>query len=275
MSGYTKLDFKQYRQVLLARFSITLLRKFWKSIGLYPPTPPLRTPKFQASTFMFHRLKLSKNYSYQRTPYLQFCFILDYTPPLGDLEAFENEWMEIEIKPSDNNLADLSELSVPSFLRQSTELDFVDGPLYKQTHLEVDISQKSDRVEYGHCKYHRQMKPGYAFEIVVQWVTASGPIMYDLIYGWRRKATQCGFQLVSAPSDPLAEPFTEKSDPLRGPIFVPLNTGCLEKDGTSMFKGRKFHKHNEEIEKHFFSCLLQNSKKNHGQNVCFYSKKPF
>lgn len=152
--------------------------------------------------------------------------------------------MEIEVKlpnelslNSNNSVNNNTELSVPRFLRESIELDFLDGPLYKQTHLEVDISQKSDRIEYGHVKYHHTMKPGYAFEIVVQWVTASGPIVYDLIYGWRRKAQQCGFQLVSVPSDPLAEPFTEKSDPLRGPIFIPLNINCLEMDGNYLFKG--------------------------------------
>lgn len=158
----------------------------------------------------------------------------DYAKPLCDLEAFENEWMEIELKPE--LIFNQKETSVSRFLHESVEMNFLDGPVYKQLHLEIDPTQKSDRVEWGHARYHSTMTPGYAYELIVQWVTASGPIVYDLIYGWCRKAQQCNFQLVPIPADLLAEPFTEKSDPLRGPIFIPLNTSCLEKDGNILFK---------------------------------------
>lgn len=158
----------------------------------------------------------------------------DYVKPLCDLEAFENEWMEIELKAE--RITDPRESSVPYFLHDIVEMNFLEGPVYKQLHLEIDPSQKSDRVEWGHARYHTTMTPGYAFELVVQWLVASGPIVYDLIYVWCRKAQQCNFQLVPIPADLLAEPFTEKSDPLRGPIFIPLNTSCLEKDGNILFK---------------------------------------
>lgn len=158
----------------------------------------------------------------------------DYAKPLGDLEAFENEWMEIELKY--DSVPTAKESNVPRFLDDSVEMHFLDGPVYKQLHLEIDPGQKSDRVEWGHVRYHTTVTPTYAFELVVQWLTASGPIAYDLIYGWSRKATTWGFNLVPTPADLLAEPFTEKSDPLRGPIFIPLNTTCLEKDGNLLFK---------------------------------------
>lgn len=171
--------------------------------------------------------------------------LLDYTPPLGDLETFENEWMEVEIPIPDTHLSYptngdngvVAERLVPKFLREISEVEFCDGTIYKQCHLEIDTSLKSDRIEWGHVRYHNKMKPGHAFEIVVEWLIASGPIVYDLVYVWTRKAQQCGFQLVSIPADPLAEPFTDKSDPLRGPIFIPLNVNCLEKEGLSLFKG--------------------------------------
>lgn len=169
----------------------------------------------------------------------------DYRKPLGDRDAFEYEWMEVEIplKYVINNPLALqaltektpSENDVPSFLKEKVGGKNLDGPLYRQSHLEIDLSSKSDRVEWGHARYHRQMIPGTAFEIVVQWITASGPIVYDLIYGWSRKAQQCGYQLMPIPADPLAEPFVEKSDPLRGPIFVPLNTDCLMQNRASLF----------------------------------------
>lgn len=173
----------------------------------------------------------------------------DYQKPLGDREAFENEWMEVEIpmkyvisnpvaaqasidkKPTEND--------VPSFLKERVGGKNLDGILYRQSHLEIDLSSKSDRVEWGHARYHRQTTPGTAFEIVVQWITASGPIVFDLIYGWSRKAQQCGYQLMPIPADPLAEPFIEKSDPLRSPIFVPLNTDCLMQNRGQLFEDFK------------------------------------
>lgn len=141
----------------------------------------------------------------------------------------------------------IEENDVPKFLRESVDTGFWDGAIYKQAHLEIDALQKSDRIEWGHVRYHTKMKPGHAFEIVTQWLTGSGPIVYDLVNVWSRKALQCGFQMVAIPADPLAEPFTDKSDPLRGPIFIPLNVQCLEKDGQNMFKGKISLKQNNNL----------------------------
>lgn len=161
----------------------------------------------------------------------------DYVKPLGDLEAFENEWMEVEVQSPEEEGVLPTEAHVPRFLRNSVMPMKSKGPLFKNSHLEIDINQKSDRIEWGHARYHRVMKPGHAYEITAQWVTASGPIVYELINGWMRKATQYScFHLVSIPADPLAEPFTEKSDPLRGPIFVRLDIECLKQNRDFIFE---------------------------------------
>lgn len=150
----------------------------------------------------------------------------DCVKPLYDLHAFENEWMEVEVQPPVQELFNSS--GVPRFLREDVAVPKLDNlSLYKQIYLEVDTNQKSDRVEWGHLRYHRVFQPGHAFEMVIQWVTASGPIVFELFQGWKRKAQQSRFDFFSIPADPVAEPFTEKSDPLRGPIFVPLNVECL------------------------------------------------
>lgn len=112
----------------------------------------------------------------------------EYRPPLGDIEAFTFEWMEVEIPlyyilPNYNaELKDRSENEVPAFLRDAIISKQIDGKLYKNAHLEVDIMQKViDRVEFGHARYHKHYIPTNAFELVVQWVAASGPIIYDLV----------------------------------------------------------------------------------------------
>lgn len=54
-------------------------------------------------------------------------------------------------------------------------------PLYKHIHLEIDVSGKSDRIEWGHARYQTVFRPDQAYELVVQWVTASGPIVSELV----------------------------------------------------------------------------------------------
>ncbi len=46
---------------------------------------------------------------------------------------------------------------------------------------------------------------------------------------WCRKAGSCGFHFLPVPGDPFALPFNANSDPLRGPIFIPLDIPGLER----------------------------------------------
>ena len=50
------------------------------------------------------------------------------------------------------------------------------------------------------------------------------------VSGWARSATKNGFHFLPMPGDPFALPFTDNSDPLRGPVFVPLLVDCLRDD---------------------------------------------
>ena len=58
------------------------------------------------------------------------------------------------------------------------------------------------------------------------------------IQTWSRKASSCGFHLLPVPSDPFALPFTPSSDPLRGPIFVPLNLEHITEPHKDLFEGK-------------------------------------
>ncbi|XP_024945563.1 GATOR complex protein DEPDC5 isoform X2 [Cephus cinctus] len=190
----------------------------------------------------------------------------DYTPPLGDLQSFENEWVEVEMRapkgwcePSapvtsstisspisiPTTCETIDESNVPPFLRDDLDQAYFDEkdwkvPAYKHKHLDIDISSNNDRVEWGHLRYQSTFKADHSYELVVQWVAASGSIVADLIFLWQRKAQVCGIQMVPIPSDLLALPFTLKSDPLRGPIFIPLDTECLMTNKRYLFE--EFHK---------------------------------
>ena len=78
--------------------------------------------------------------------------------------------------------------------------------------------------------------PRSAFELTLQWSVSTGSIISDLIYGWVRKSQQCGFSLIPIPHDPSALPVTKNSDPVRCPIFVPLDTDCLLQDRAYLFQ---------------------------------------
>ncbi|XP_052240462.1 GATOR complex protein Iml1-like isoform X2 [Dreissena polymorpha] len=100
--------------------------------------------------------------------------------------------------------------------------------LHKYVNVDVDPQCKSDRPEWATARYHAYYSPLCAFELQVQWMVATGQILGDLIYNWARKAASCGFHLLPVPCDPFALPSAIDSDPLRGPIFIPLKVAAID-----------------------------------------------
>lgn len=58
---------------------------------------------------------------------------------------------------------------------------FFSASLYKHTHLDIDINNKSDRIEWGHLRYQSIYKVDHSYELVAQWVASSGSIVADLV----------------------------------------------------------------------------------------------
>ncbi|KZC10817.1 DEP domain-containing protein 5 [Dufourea novaeangliae] len=222
----------------------------------------------------------------------------DYFSPTGDLQSFENEWVEVEITApkgwceptSPGTFPTMSspitipscdtvdESNVPSFLKDDLDLiDSIDdkerrAPPYKHTHLDIDLNNRSDRIEWGHLRYQSIYKVDHSYELVVQWVASSGSIVADLIFVWQRKAQMCGIQMVPIPSDLLALPFTLKSDPLRGPIFIPLNTERLTTNKQQLFEefreetyAQRLFLFQEAIVQRFgfIPCLIESTENDH------------
>lgn len=52
---------------------------------------------------------------------------------------------------------------------------------YKHTHLDVDLNNRSDRIEWGHLRYQSTFRTDNSYELVVQWVASSGSIVADLV----------------------------------------------------------------------------------------------
>lgn len=55
-----------------------------------------------------------------------------------------------------------------------------------------------------------------------------------------RKAQVFRLQLIPVPSDPHALPYSLKSDPLRGPVFVPLDIEGIMGNKSYLFEGNFF-----------------------------------
>ncbi len=145
------------------------------------------------------------------------------SPYRGDLEAFEDDFVEIALidhkeEPTKFKLANVRVLN---------QIAAEDRPEW--LHLLYSVSQKV----LGCCPHvpvlpklrQRLYHEDVAFEVGLHWSVATGAAVHDLAQGWARKASQCSFTLVPIPGDPFALPITANSDPVRGPIFVEIARG--------------------------------------------------
>ncbi|KAL5017610.1 hypothetical protein ScPMuIL_007199 [Solemya velum] len=171
---------------------------------------------------------------------------------------FQNEWCEVTCIPiEDPDLPQPSNGDTPkkapafSLLPSSiedwrTEMGMTVGGqtwgqqsatlCHKYVSVDVDVNGKSDRCEWATARYHAYYEPRCAFELQIQWMVTTGCLLGELISSWSRKAVSCGFHLLPVPGDPFALPSAADSDPLRGPIYVPLNIKSVaEQIGSSLF----------------------------------------
>lgn len=177
--------------------------------------------------------------------------------------SFHNEWHEVEVEPLPTPPRQVSTSlpPCPTFLQADLPLPTPRRgrfKLYRTGHLDLDCNNRSDRIEWGHIKYHSVFHQHQAYELIVQWLCATGTIVTELMVTWQRKAQACGLHLFPVPSDPFALPYSCNSDPLRGPILVPLSVSCLTLPGSEPFAqfppdtwGRRMHLFQEAILERF------------------------
>jgi len=172
----------------------------------------------------------------------------------GDLESFQNDWIEVELKfirtmeDKDDELdnrfgvaghdADFLEYNLRRFSGNEHVVNRKKGRLPFR-HFTVDVdpspSTKSERPEWGSGKYQVSFRPDQAFEMVLKWTVATGALVSELISNWSRKSQQNGLSIIPIPCDPFALP-SQNSDPIRGPIFVELDTECLMEEKSHLFE---------------------------------------
>ncbi|XP_043924800.1 GATOR complex protein DEPDC5 [Protopterus annectens] len=181
-----------------------------------------------------------------------------YTTEMDDLATFQRSWFEVAFVAEEHLHANIPAFLLPwlpsrpasyasrhsSFSRsfggrsQAAALLAATVPEQKTVTLDVDVNNRSDRVEWCSCYYHGNFSLNAAFEIRLHWMAVTAAVLFEMVQGWHRKATSCGFLLVPVLEGPFALPSYLYGDPLRAQLFIPLNISCLLKEGSEhLFDG--------------------------------------
>ncbi|KAH9414857.1 GATOR complex protein depdc5 [Dermatophagoides pteronyssinus] len=145
-----------------------------------------------------------------------------------DREYFERAWMEVGIVQQHNPKDVENSAASTSTTTFEEEQSIISNqtPEFTFKNFQIELDSKTDRVEWVNVKYHSLYDPEQAFEMIMEWMCATGNAIPEKVSQWSRtKGTN--LHIVPIPWDPFALPFSNRSDPLRGPIYISLNLDCL------------------------------------------------
>uniref|UniRef100_A0A8C3V610 GATOR1 complex protein DEPDC5 n=1 Tax=Catharus ustulatus TaxID=91951 RepID=A0A8C3V610_CATUS len=175
-----------------------------------------------------------------------------HTAAMDDFSAFQRKWFEVAFVAEELLHSEIPAFFLPwlpsrpasyasrhsSFSRsfggrsQAAALLAATVPEQRTVTLDVDVNNRTDRLEWCSCYYHGNFSLNAAFEIKLHWMAVTAAVLFEMVQGWHRKATSCGFLLVPVLEGPFALPSYLYGDPLRAQLFIPLNVSCLLKEGS-------------------------------------------
>ncbi|XP_004766423.1 GATOR complex protein DEPDC5 isoform X12 [Mustela nigripes] len=175
-----------------------------------------------------------------------------HTTAVEDFASFQRKWFEVAFVAEELLHSEIPAFLLPwlpsrpasyasrhsSFSRsfggrsQAAALLAATVPEQRTVTLDVDVNNRTDRLEWCSCYYHGNFSLNAAFEIKLHWMAVTAAVLFEMVQGWHRKATSCGFLLVPVLEGPFALPSYLYGDPLRAQLFIPLNTSCLLKEGS-------------------------------------------
>uniref|UniRef100_A0A8C5X9S2 GATOR1 complex protein DEPDC5 n=1 Tax=Malurus cyaneus samueli TaxID=2593467 RepID=A0A8C5X9S2_9PASS len=182
-----------------------------------------------------------------------------HTAAMDDFSAFQRKWFEVAFVAEELLHSEIPAFFLPwlpsrpasyasrhsSFSRsfggrsQAAALLAATVPEQRTVTLDVDVNNRTDRLEWCSCYYHGNFSLNAAFEIKLHWMAVTAAVLFEMVQGWHRKATSCGFLLVPVLEGPFALPSYLYGDPLRAQLFIPLNVSCLLKEGSEhLFDGK-------------------------------------
>nr|XP_058137699.1 GATOR complex protein DEPDC5 isoform X7 [Dasypus novemcinctus] len=175
-----------------------------------------------------------------------------HTTAVDDFTSFQRKWFEVAFVAEELLHSEIPAFLLPwlpsrpasyasrhsSFSRsfggrsQAAALLAATVPEQRTVTLDVDVNNRTDRLEWCSCYYHGNFSLNAAFEIKLHWMAVTAAVLFEMVQGWHRKATSCGFLLVPVLEGPFALPSYLYGDPLRAQLFIPLNISCLLKEGS-------------------------------------------
>ncbi|XP_075852839.1 GATOR1 complex protein DEPDC5 isoform X11 [Microcebus murinus] len=175
-----------------------------------------------------------------------------HTAGVDDFTSFQRKWFEVAFVAEELLHSEIPAFLLPwlpsrpasyasrhsSFSRsfggrsQAAALLAATVPEQRTVTLDVDVNNRTDRLEWCSCYYHGNFSLNAAFEIKLHWMAVTAAVLFEMVQGWHRKATSCGFLLVPVLEGPFALPSYLYGDPLRAQLFIPLNISCLLKEGS-------------------------------------------
>uniref|UniRef100_A0A8C6G2T7 GATOR1 complex protein DEPDC5 n=1 Tax=Moschus moschiferus TaxID=68415 RepID=A0A8C6G2T7_MOSMO len=175
-----------------------------------------------------------------------------HTTAVDDFTSFQRKWFEVAFVAEELLHSEIPAFLLPwlpsrpasyasrhsSFSRsfggrsQAAALLAATVPEQRTVTLDVDVNNRTDRLEWCSCYYHGSFSLSAAFEIKLHWMAVTAAVLFEMVQGWHRKATSCGFLLVPVLEGPFALPSYLYGDPLRAQLFIPLNVSCLLKEGS-------------------------------------------
>ncbi|XP_006894876.1 PREDICTED: DEP domain-containing protein 5 isoform X4 [Elephantulus edwardii] len=175
-----------------------------------------------------------------------------HTTAKDEFTSFQRKWFEVAFVAEERLHSEIPAFLLPwlpsrpasyasrhsSFSRsfggrsQAAALLAATVPEQRTVTLDVDVNNRTDRLEWCSCYYHGNFSLNAAFEIKLHWMAVTAAVLSEMVQGWHRKATSCGFLLVPVLEGPFALPSYLYGDPLRAQLFIPLNMSCLLKEGS-------------------------------------------
>ncbi|CAH8851111.1 unnamed protein product [Trichobilharzia szidati] len=125
----------------------------------------------------------------------------------------------------------------------------IDQILRKSCLCDMDEPDDDGRVEWAHCVYDANYHPTCAFSIELQWLVVTGGRMAELVALWHQKAGAANLHFFPVPCFPFNQSdndFLSDKDPLRKPIFLPININVLIETVETIYSTEKnTHQHHQ------------------------------
>ncbi|TFK01099.1 DEP domain-containing protein 5 [Platysternon megacephalum] len=119
-----------------------------------------------------------------------------HTAAMDDFSTFQRKWFEVAFVAEELLHSEIPAFLLPWLPSRPASYATATVPEQRTVTLDVDVNNRTDRLEWCSCYYHGNFSLNAAFEIKLHWMAVTAAVLFEMVQGWHRKATSCGFLLV-------------------------------------------------------------------------------